>query len=93
MAIEVQTPADPTWRSTGLTPESVGLNRAEVEGRIPEITADPSMLGTLAASHARLHPGAPAWTAVRLMRRETVIVDRQPTGEVRSIEIALWRAS
>ncbi|GAB3588964.1 hypothetical protein GCM10027446_00130 [Angustibacter peucedani] len=92
MALEVRTAADPGWVGTGLTPESVGLNRAEVEGRIPQITSDPSMLGTLAASHARLHPDAPRWTAVRLVRRETVIVDRRPTGEVREKLVAEWDA-
>jgi hypothetical protein len=92
MALEVQTEADPTWRSTGLTPWNVGLNRAEVEGRIPQITSRPQMLGTLAASHARLHPHDAPWTAVRLVRRETVIVDREPTGEVRTREVASWSA-
>ena len=36
--------------SAPLTPENVGLNRAEIEGRIPQIVADPSRLGTLAAA-------------------------------------------
>ncbi len=92
MAIEVRTGTDPTWVVAPLTPESVGLNRAEVEGRSGRIAADPSLLATLAASHARLRPSAPAWTAVRLMRRETVVVDRRPTGEMRTTEVARWAA-
>lgn len=92
MALEVQTADDPAWRPTGLTPSNVALNRAEVEGRIPQITADPTMLGTLAASHARLHPDDAPWTAVRLVRRETVIVDRVPTGEIRTSQVAAWSA-
>ena len=92
MALEVRTAEDTTWRPTGLTPENVGLNRAEVEGRIPQITGDPSLLGTLARSHARLHPHDARWTAVRLVRHETVIVDRVPTGEVRTTEVASWGA-
>jgi hypothetical protein len=92
MALEVQTADDAAWRPTGLTPWNVGLNRAEVEGRIPQITSRPSMLGTLAQSHARLHPHDAAWTAVRLVRHETVIVDREPTGEVRTSEVAVWTA-
>jgi hypothetical protein len=92
MALEVQTAADPTWRPTGLTPSNVGLNRAEMEGRIPQLTSRPQMLGTLAASHARLHPDDAPWTAVRLVRHETVIVDRRPTGEVRTREVASWSA-
>jgi hypothetical protein len=75
-----------------LTPPNVGLNRAEIEGRIPQIEADPSRLGTLAASHAELRPDAPAWTALRVVRRLIVVVDRKPTGEVRTEVLAEWRA-
>ena len=90
MGLEVQTATDPTWVTAPVTPETVGLNRAEVEGRSGRIAADPSLLATLAASHTRLRPSAPAWTAVRLVRHETVVVDRRPTGVVRTTEIARW---
>lgn len=92
MAIEVQTTANPSWHLEPLNPWSVGLNRAEVEGRVVQIMRRPSMLGTLAVSHSQLIPDAPAWNAVRLVRQETIIVDRKPTGEVRSIQLAVWRA-
>ncbi len=92
MALEVRTGTDPTWVAAAITPETVGLNRAEVEGRSGQIVADPSLLATLAASHTRLRPSAPAWTGVRLVRHETVVVDRRPTGEVRTTEIARWAA-
>jgi hypothetical protein len=89
--IEVQTADAPgTWVRAPLTPENVGLNRAEVEGRIPQIESDPRRLGTLAASHARLRPHAPAWTALRVVRRQIVVVDRKPTGEVRTEVLAQW---
>jgi hypothetical protein len=91
--IEVQTAADPgRWQPAPLTPENTGLNRAEVEGRIPQIEGDPARLGTLAASHARLRPDAPAWTALRVVRRLVVVVDRKPTGEVRTEVLAQWSA-
>jgi hypothetical protein len=92
MAIEIRTADDPTWRPAPLTPWQVGLNRAEVEGRIPQIEAQPARLGTLAASHHDLHPDAPAWTGVRLVRRDTVLAGRAPTGEVRSQVLAQWSA-
>ncbi len=92
MSIEVRSPDDARWRPTPITLESVGLNRAEVEGRIPQITADPVRLGTLARSHARLRPDDRPWTAVRLVRNEVVIVDRRPTGEVRHVVLATWTA-
>ncbi|GAA4108746.1 hypothetical protein GCM10022415_01510 [Knoellia locipacati] len=89
--IEVRT-ADhvDTWVPAPLTPENVGLNRAEVEGRIPQIQADPSRLGTLATSHARLRPGAPAWVGLRVVRHKIVVVDREPTGEVETDVLAEW---
>jgi hypothetical protein len=92
-AVQVQTEQQPDWHDVELSPASIGLNRAEVEGRSGVIEADPQMLGTLAASHARLRPHDAPWTAVRLVRRETVLADRVPTGELRESEIALWRRS
>ena len=91
--IEVRTADAPgEWVAAPLTPENVGLNRAEIEGRIPQIQADPSRLGTLARSHAELRPDAPAWTALRVVRRQIVVVDRRPTGEERVEVLAQWEA-
>ena len=70
-----------------------GFGRAETEGRIPHIESDPARLGTLAASHAQLRPDAPEWTALRVVRRLIVVVDRKSTGEVRTEVLAEWRAS
>jgi hypothetical protein len=89
-ALEVQTASNPQWHGTGLNPANVGLNRAEVEGQQPELRADPDMLGSLAESHARLNPGSEPWTGVRLVRRSTVIEDRQPTGETISRVVVEW---
>lgn len=89
-SIEIREAGLPGFRPAPLTPWTVGLNRAEVEGQIPEILADPDRLGTLARSHARLRPGEPEWVAVRLVRNEAVIVDRDPTGEIRTRVLATW---
>jgi hypothetical protein len=85
-------PDDEGWRPAPILLESVGLNRAEVEGRVPQITAHPSMLATLAVSHARLRPHEPRWTGVRVVRNEAVIINRRPTGEVRRVVLASWTA-
>jgi hypothetical protein len=91
--IEVQTADAPgTWVPAPLTPSTTGLNRAEIEGRIPQIQGDPARLGTLARSHTRLRPDAPAWTALRVVRRQIVVVDRKPTGEERVEVLAQWEA-
>jgi hypothetical protein len=92
MAVEVRTAGETRWRPADLTPASIGLNRAEVEGRVPQIQSEPERLGTLALAHARLEPRSPRWTAVRLVRRESVLLDRRPTGEVRSTVLASWAA-
>ncbi|MGL5816251.1 MAG: hypothetical protein ACRCYR_01705 [Phycicoccus sp.] len=92
MSIEVRTDRGAPWRPAGITPETVGLNRAEVEGRIPQIIADPSMLGTLAGAHARLRPDDPRWSGVRLVRNAAVLDGRSPTGEVRQTVLATWSA-
>ena len=92
-AVQAQVGGDPTWVDVPLSPQNVGLNRAEVEGRQEQVVADPAMLATLADAHARLHPGDPPWTGVRLVRRSTVIENRSPTGQTRERVVAEWTAT
>lgn len=92
--IEVRTADAPTeWVHAPLNPENVGVNRAEVEGRIPQIEADPSRLGTLAESHATLRPNSAPWLGLRVVRQRIIVVDRKPTGEVETDVLAEWSAS
>lgn len=91
--IEVESADRPgEWVPRPIDPWTVGLNRAEVEGRLDEIRAEPAMLGTLAASHARLRPREPRWTAVRVVFERHHILDGKPTGEVSRVLVASWRA-
>lgn len=92
LSIEHRVDGDARWRPAPLTPAQVGLNRAEVEGRVQQIAADPAMLGTLAASHARLQPDDAAWTAVRVVRTVRMLADRRTTGEVSQEIVATWTA-
>jgi hypothetical protein len=92
LRVEVQVDGDPAWQIAPLTPSAVGLNRAEVEGRIPQMTARPAMLGTLADSHARLRPKAPPWRAVRVVRNEVLLTDGVPNGATRDTVLAQWTA-
>ena len=92
LAIETRTASDAAWRPASINLNSVGLNRAEVEGRVPQMLADPAMLGTLAATHARLRPHDPRWTGVRVVRVVTVIENRRPTGEERRSVLVEWDA-
>jgi hypothetical protein len=54
-----------------LNATGVGLGRAEVEGQLPRFIHDPSLLGAIAQAAARLHPGWPHYTRLRLMRKVT----------------------
>lgn len=90
MSVEVQTTESRQWTAVGLNPPSIGLNRAEIEGQVPQIVHDPSRLGTLAKSHAELRPNSPRWTDVRLVRRSTVIENGRPTGQLRTHVLAVW---
>ncbi len=92
--IEVRTAAAPeVWSPAPLTPAQVGLNRAEVEGRLDRIRRDPAMLATLATSHGRLRPQDPQWLGIRVVQRSYVLKDRAPTGEVTEEILAQWDAS
>jgi hypothetical protein len=93
LRIEIKEGNNPAWQPASLHPTSVGLNRAEVEGRIPEMTARPAMLGTLAHSHSRLRPKEPPWQAVRVVRTEVLLSDGAPTGEIRETQLVEWNAS
>ncbi|MEI2777566.1 MAG: hypothetical protein V9G19_16640 [Tetrasphaera sp.] len=89
--IEVRDAAAPaTWRAAPIEPDSVGLNRAEVEGRLDHIQGRPDMLATLAASHSRLEPDEPAWIGIRVVVRHYLLRDGALTGEHRDQLIAQW---
>lgn len=90
MSVEVQTTDSRQWAPVSLNPPSIGLNRAEIEGQVPEIIDNPARLGTLAKTHAQLRPNTPRWTDVRLVRRSTVIENSRPTGEMRMQVLAVW---
>lgn len=90
--IEVRTTRERAWTPAPLMPSSVGLNRAEIEGRLDAIRADPSLLATLAASHARLCPDDPPWTGVRVALRHSAIVDGRATGRHTDVVLATWEA-
>ena len=92
LRIDVQSGSDRSWQPASLNPHTVGLNRAEVEGRIPQMTADPAILGTLAEAHSRLRPDDPVWRGVRIVRHEVVLADRVPTGEIRESTVIEWTA-
>jgi hypothetical protein len=69
---------------------STGLRRAEVEGQVGRFVEDPDLLGLLAQAHARLRPGEPRFTQVRVVERVYELRDSRPTGVERERVVARW---
>ncbi|MDX6225225.1 MAG: hypothetical protein QOE64_1601 [Frankiales bacterium] len=87
-AIEVRT-ANSEFHAAPLTPSTTGLRRAELEGQLSRIVADPSLLRLLALAHARREPGAEAWTGVRVVQTRYQLRDGEPVGN-RQVVLAQW---
>jgi len=60
----------------------VGLRRAEFEGQLPRLEAEPELLALLAESYAAHHPGAEPLVEVRVVQRRHQLEDGRRTGEV-----------
>ena len=58
-----------------LTVDSVGVNRAQVEGHLDQIRRDPAELASLAQAHRRRHPGDPGFTRLYLRQHVTDLHD------------------
>ncbi len=66
-----------------------GISRAEIEARIPEITADPSLLRAVADGWTARHPGQPPLEQLWLVQDETRLVEGRK-GPTRLRELATW---
>jgi hypothetical protein len=69
--------------------ESAGISRAEIEARIPDITTDPSLLGSVADGWTARHGLEPALLRVWLVQDQTQLVDGR-VGRTRLLELATW---
>jgi hypothetical protein len=69
--------------------EKAGISRAEIEARIPQITADPSLLRSVADGWTSRHPNEPPLLRVWLVQDQTRLVDGR-VGPTRLIELATW---
>jgi len=72
-----------------LRPGVSGIGRAEVEARIPQITADPSLLRSVADGWMRNHPGEPRIEQVWLVQDRTRLVGGRK-GPTELDELATW---
>lgn len=72
-----------------LTSSGAGVGRAEIEGQLPRIVRDPSLLDSVAEGWRRQHPDEPGY--VHLWLRQSVIPlrDGRP-GTAREETLAEW---
>ena len=68
---------------------TAGISRAEVEARIPAITADPSLLRGVVQGWSSRHPDEPPVLQVWLVQDVTELSRGRPTGASRE-ELATW---
>lgn len=71
--------------------EGLGLRRAELEGQIARLEADPALLGAIGSAWHRAHPEAPDVTEVSYVERVRDLEDRRVVGEERRVK-ATWTA-
>ena len=68
---------------------TAGISRAEIEARIPEITADPSLLRSVANGWTARNPDEPPLVQLWLVQDETKLVEGRK-GATRLLELATW---
>ena len=71
---------------------SAGISRAEIEARIPEIAADPSLLRSVVDGWTARHARQPAIRQVWLVQDEIHLVDGR-RGPTQLVELASWEVS
>jgi hypothetical protein len=59
---------------------AVGLRRAEFEGQLPRLAAQPELVELLAQAYSEWHPDAEPLIRVQVVQRRTDLVDGEPTG-------------
>lgn len=55
--------------------DGIGLGRAELEGQLGRVVADPSLLQGIAVAHARRVPDGVRFTELRMKQRVSTLVD------------------
>ena len=91
--MEVRTDAHPdVWNRHAIRLRDVGLNRAEIEGRLARIREDPTMLATIAEAHERLRPERSRWLGIRFVFERHLLEGGKPTGEITREVVATWES-
>jgi hypothetical protein len=72
-----------------LSLDGVGIKRAEIEGQLTKIVADPSLLQAVAQAQQDRNPGQPQYERLYLRQKVTELVDGA-LGDVRVETLAVW---
>ena len=72
--------------------ETAGISRAEIEARIPEITAHPALLRSVSDGWTSRHTTEPALLRVWLVQDQTRLINGR-IGPTRLVELASWELS
>ena len=86
--IEAVTTAGTTVK-VKLSADGVGIGRAEIEGQVHQIIADPSRLQAVAEAQRRLHPDEPQFARLTMKVRHTELRGGVAVGE-RTEQLADW---
>ena len=81
----------PDGRVVTVDERATGMRRAELEGRLTDLTRSPGLLATVAAAHARLHPDQPAYREVRI-RLRSYRLHHGAIASTTDTVLADWRA-
>lgn len=68
-------------RGAPLSNAGVGIGRAEIEGQLTRIIANPNMLEGIARGWSGLHPDEPQFVHLRMERVIRTVKNGVPTGE------------
>ena len=83
--------ADGSVRRVPLGARGVGIERAEIEGQLDRIIADPSLLEGIARAYSGLHPERDPLVHVTVVRVSSTLRDGKPSGEEETEEVlAEW---
>ncbi len=74
-----------------LSPDGVGVGRSEIESQVSRIRADPSLLQGIAHAQAEMHPHAPQFTVLYLMRSQSRLHDGKAVGEPTVTTSTRWQ--
>ena len=82
--------ADGSELRVPLGAQGVGIERAEIEGQLDRIIADPSLLEGVARAFSGLHPEREPFAHLTVVRVSTTLRDGRPTDERTEEVLAEW---